>query len=119
MSSVVSKSPLIFAHLSSNNSQANSGNNISHSTQVRWHEKVRRAITPPKKSPIGQSAGVSPCAAETTHAMMRGRMSDTHTKPAPATTTAVSDDVFSDDVSDEALLAACQKAGEQGLRIDC
>ena len=73
---------------------------------------LRRAITPPKNSPIGQSAGVSPCAAATTHA----RMSDT--KPAPATaTTAASDDVFSDDVSDEALLAACQKAGEPWLAV--
>ena len=40
-------------------------------------------------------------------------MSDS--KPATATTTAASDDVFSDDVSDEALLAACQKAGEPWL----
>ena len=67
---------------------------------------LRRAITPPKKSPIGQSAGVSPCAAATTQ-----RMSDTM----PPATTAASDDVFSDDVSDEALLAACQNAGEPWL----
>ena len=42
-------------------------------------------------------------------------MSDTKAAPATTTATSESDDVFSDDVSDEALLAACQNAGEPWL----